>query len=184
MASNGSAGQDVDLGHAPGDVVLGHEVDRARRAMPASTVPADDAAQVPAGQRLDLVVVGGDPGGRLLGVDPGQAEQGRDQVDVAGRDRDPAARRPRCPGPRRASGTRVASSKALHHFWMRPPWAPSRSPWSEVKTTMVSSAMPDALERLEDPADGLVHQLVEVVVEPPVAEVGGRLEDHLRPDAP
>ena len=48
------------------------------------------------------------------------------------------------PGPFTSMGTRMASSKALAHFCCMPPWAPSRSPWSEVNTTIVSSAMPDA----------------------------------------
>ena len=39
-----------------------------------------------------------------------------------------------------------------------------------------------AFERFEDPSDGLIDQLEEVVVEPSVAEVGSRLEDHLGPE--
>ena len=85
------------------------------------------------------------------------------------------------PGPFTTSGTRIASSNALYHFCCSPPCAPSRSPWSEVNTTIVSSAMPDVVERVEDPPDRLVDQLVQVVVEAPVREVGGLLVEHLRP---
>ena len=37
------------------------------------------------------------------------------------------------------SGTRVVSSYAWYIFWWMSPCAPSTSPWSEAKTTMVSS---------------------------------------------
>ena len=42
--------------------------------------------------------------------------------------------------------------------------------------------MPDACERVEDPTDRLVDDLVEVVVELPIGQVGGLLGDHLRPE--
>ena len=39
------------------------------------------------------------------------------------------------------NGTCVDSSYAWCHFWNIPPCAPSRSPWSEVKITMVLAAI-------------------------------------------
>ena len=42
--------------------------------------------------------------------------------------------------------------------------------------------MPDVVERVEDPPDRLVDQLVQVVVEAAVGHVGGLLGEHLRPE--
>ena len=42
---------------------------------------------------------------------------------------------------------------------------------------------PRRCERVEDPPDGLIDQLVQVVVEAAVGHVGGLLGDHLRPGA-
>ena len=41
-----------------------------------------------------------------------------------------------------------------------------------------------AFECFEDPSDGLINQFEEVVIEPSIAEVGSRLEDHLGPESP
>jgi hypothetical protein len=51
---------------------------------------SDDAAEVPARQRLRLVMVFGYPGGGTFYVDSGQSHQGRDEVHVAGGGADPA----------------------------------------------------------------------------------------------
>ena len=86
---------------------------------------------------------------------------------------DPAGDRAPRRGPAPAAGRGWPRRRRCTTSACRPPWAPSRSPWSEVNTTIVSSAMPEASQRVEDPPDGLIDQLVQVVVEPPVGEVGG-----------
>ena len=75
----------------------------------------------------------------------------------------------------------MASSKALAHFCWSPPWAPEKVAVIGGEHDDGVVGHPRGLERVEDPPDGLIDHLEQVVVETAVGDVGGLLGDHLRP---
>ena len=66
------------------DLVVGHEEDRLRGSRRFGG--ADRGREVASDERVGVAVVGLQAGERLVGVDPGEAEQRRDEVGVVGRD--------------------------------------------------------------------------------------------------
>ena len=109
----------VVLGLPVGDIVFGHEVVRRRRQL-GCRLAADETAEVWPGQRLRFGVVFRHPGGGSLRSMPARP------MSVGIRSTWPVgvvipSGAGDTPGPFTSSGTRVASSDALHHFCCSPP---------------------------------------------------------------
>ena len=134
----GLAVEDVHLGHAPGDIVLGHEVDRA----------PDGAADFPSTIPLRSRPGSGWAlrGERRRRRSPARHRYRPDRAGWGSGRRGWWGRYSAAPGdPRTGHQQRYPGGliEGVAPFLDQPTMRPSRSPWSEVNTTMVSSAIPD-----------------------------------------
>ena len=166
-----------DLAGAAADLVLREEVHGALD-VAGAFLAQDDPGQVPAHQRVDLVVGLLQVLGELARVQPGQAEQRRQQVGVAGdlgQALPPGEQRLVVHDERHVRGLLIHAVPLLVHAAVRAEQVPVVGGEEDDR---VLRHVRVRVQRVEHPLDLVVHVLLELVVEAPVLlEVRHRLEN-------